>query len=155
VDVWVAAGLILGAIGIAVSTHYGRRSIQSSPRSPRVIVTTSNVMPLYDLPAGRREPGDHHVSVEAVNTGDRSITITGWGVKLPEGRHIVVTHPPNWATPLPHELRPGAAPARFLMLAEDLRRLERENGISYGDMRPYVTLADGTEVLADRRVPLA
>jgi hypothetical protein len=41
------------------------------------------------------------------------------------------------------------------MPAEELRRLERDEHISYEAMRPYVTLADGTEVLADRSVPLA
>jgi hypothetical protein len=35
-----------------------------------------------------------------------------------------------------------------------IRRLEREEGIPYGDMRPCVTPADGTQVFADRSVPL-
>jgi hypothetical protein len=155
VDVWVAVGLALGAIGIAVSAYYGHRSLRSSSRGPRVVVTTSNAIPVYDLPDGRQEPGDHHISVEAVNMGGRSIAVTGWGVKLPGDKRIVVTRPPSWTTRLPHELRPGAPPARFVMLAEDLRRVERANGIAYKDMRPYVTLADGTEVAADRSVPLA
>jgi hypothetical protein len=68
---------------------------------------------------------------------------------------MVVTRPVNWATPLPHQLMPGALPPRLIMPAEDLRQIERDERIAYEDMRPFVTLADGTEVLADSSVPLA
>jgi hypothetical protein len=91
----------------------------------------------------------------AVNTGDRAVTITGWGVKVPGNGRVVVMRPENWSTPLPHRLEPGSDSTRFLMPADDLYRLHREQGIPFEQMRPYVTLADGTDVPADRSVPLA
>ena len=99
--------------------------------------------------------GDWFVAVSAVNTGDRAVTITGWGVKLPGGRRMVVMQPPNWSTPVPHRLEPDAEAARFLVHADELFRLQREQGIPFKDMKGYVTLADGTEVKADLGVPLA
>jgi hypothetical protein len=44
---------------------------------------------------------------------------------------------------------PGAEPARLVIPADELFRLEREQGIAFTDMIPYVTLADGTELTAD------
>lgn len=159
-DTWVAIGLVLGVIGVGVSIYYGQRpppgNGQPAPRSGyEVAVRTTNGMPIYDLPDGRHEIGDHHVIVEAVNLGDRPIAVTGWGVKLPGDRRVVVTRPVNWSTRLPHVLRPGEPPAQLVVLAEELRRLEREEGIPYEEMMPYVSLADGKEILANRHVPLA
>jgi hypothetical protein len=42
-----------------------------------------------------------------------------------------------------------------LVRVDELRRVEREQRIPYAQMRPYVKLADGTVVHADRSVPLA
>lgn len=49
----------------------------------------------------------------------------------------------------------GAPPARFVVRAGELRQLEREQNIPYTQMCPYVELAGGTVVRADRSVPLA
>jgi hypothetical protein len=126
-----------------------------APVGPRVILQVSNSIPVYDLPDGSQDLGDHFVSVEAVNTGDQPIAITSWGIELPGDRRMFVTRGENWATPLPHVLAPGAPPARFLIRADELRRVEREQRIPYTQMLPYVGLADGTVVRADRSVPLA
>ena len=126
-----------------------------APVGPRVILQVSNSIPVYDLPDGSQDLGDHFVSVEAVNTGDQPIAITSWGIELPGDRRMFVTRGENWATPLPHVLAPGAPPARFLIRADELRRVEREQRIPYTQMRPYVGLADGTVVRAGRSVPLA
>lgn len=126
-----------------------------APAGPRVLVKVSNSMPVYDLPDGSQRVGDHFVSVEAVNVGDQPIAITSWGIELPGDRRLVVTRGENWATPLPHVLTPGAPPAQFLARADELRRVERAQRIPFEQMRPYVGLADGTVIHADRSVPLA
>ncbi|NEA82401.1 hypothetical protein G3I30_25830 [Actinospica acidiphila] len=125
-----------------------------APVGPRVVLQVSNSIPVYDLPDGSQDLGDHFVSVEAVNTGDQPIAITSWGIELPGDRRMFVTRGENWATPLPHVLAPGAPPARFLIRADELRRVEREQRIPYTQMLPYVGLADGTVVRADHSVPL-
>jgi hypothetical protein len=145
---------VLTFIGIVVAVYYGHRPRSPRPEGSRIVVRVVNAIPTYDLPDGSAIAGDHYISVEATNLGDGPIALTGWGMRLPHDRRMVVTRQVNWATPLPHELRPGAPPARFLVAASELRQLEAREGISFEDMRPYVTLADGTEVSADRTVPL-
>lgn len=134
-------------------------ALRSPPRPPhagsRLKVTVTNMIPTFPSFDGRQQPGDHFVGVEVANIGDRTVAVTGWGIKLPDDRSIVVLRPPDWATPLPHELRPGAPPARFVIPAQELRELHRVEGVPYSGMRPYVSLADGTKVWSDRAVPLA
>ena len=148
---------MVGVLGLVVAIYYGQKSLKGQPKasSHKIKLTVSNGFRVYDLPGGGQEPGDHFVMVEAVNVGDRPIAITSWGIALPGDKRMVITRPPSWVTPLPHVLRPGEPPARFAMPAEELRRAERERGIAYDDMWPYVVLADGQEVRADKRVPLA
>ncbi len=154
-DVGVLAGVVGAAaavIAVPVAWYYGHRTTR--PSRTRVQVRVTNMMPTYDLPNGERRVGERFVAVEAANTGDRVVTITGWGVKLPGDRRMVVTRPPDWATPVPHRLEPGSDATRFLVPADELYRL-REQGIPFRRMRAYVMLADGVEVEADRGVPLA
>lgn len=126
-----------------------------APIGPRVLVKVSYSIPVYDLPDGSQDLGDDFVSVEAVNTGDQPIAITSWGIELPGDRRMFVTRGENWATQLPHVLAPGSPPAQFWVRVDELRRVEREQRIPYAQMRPYVKLADGTVVHADRSVPLS
>lgn len=146
----VGAGAAVVAVPIA--WYYGHRSTRR-PKA-RIKVQVTNMIPTYNMPDGSQRAGDWFVAVSAVNTGDRAVTITGWGVKLPGDRRMVVMEPPNWSTPVPHRLEPDAEATRFLVPADELLRLEREQGIPFKQMKGYVTLADGTEVKAGRGVPL-
>ncbi|GAA4658640.1 hypothetical protein GCM10023347_07420 [Streptomyces chumphonensis] len=138
-----------------VGIHYGRRSTKAADQGPKVTVKVTNMVPAYDLPDGSRTLGDHFVEVEAANTGGRPATITGWGVRLPGDRRMVLTRPVNWSTSLLHQLAPGGPPARFVVPADELRRLHRTAGIPYQELCPYITLADGTELLGNQSVPFA
>lgn len=154
-------GVVGGPAAVQVGNHnqqenrFNIASYLPAPAGPRVVLQVSNSILVYDLPDDSQDLGDHFVSVEAVNTGDQPIAITSWGIELPGDRRIFVTRGENWATPLPHVLTPGAPPARFLTRADELRRGEREQHIPFTRMRPYVGLAEGTVVQADRPVPLA
>ncbi|MGH7158174.1 MAG: hypothetical protein ACREGD_03855 [Candidatus Saccharimonadales bacterium] len=156
-DPLTVGGLAVGVLSLLAAIYYGQKTIKGQPKASghQVKVTVSNGFPVYDLPSGRQEPGDHFVMVDVVNLGDRPIAITGWGIKLPGDKRMVITRPPNWSTPLPHVLRPGEPPARFAMPADEVRRAERERGIAYEDMWPYVALADGQEIRANKSVLLA
>ncbi|MEU9418453.1 hypothetical protein [Streptomyces sp. NPDC048272] len=157
----VGANIFHGPAAVQVGNHNQQEnrfhiaSYLPAPAGPRIVLQVSNSIPVYDLPDGTQDLGDHFVSVEAVNTGDQPIAITSWGIELPGDRRLFVTRGENWATSLPHELAPGSPPARFLIRADELRCVEREQHIPYTQMRPYVGLADGTVVRADRSVPLA
>lgn len=154
-DTGVLSGVIGAAaavVAVPVAWYYGHRTTR--PSKARVQVRVVNMMPTYDLPDGEQVVGERFVAVMAANTGDRVVTISGWGVKLPGDRRMVVTRPPNWATPVPHRLEPGSDATRFLVPVDELYHL-REQGIPFKRMKAYVTLADGTEVEAVRGVPLA
>ncbi|WP_073224341.1 hypothetical protein [Streptomyces sp. NBRC 110465] len=154
-DIWVALGLIGTLVGIVLAVYYGRRSIKAADQGPMITVKVTNMIPTYEQPDGSSTAGDYFVGATVANTGGRPATITGWGVRLPGNRRMVITRPPHWSTSLPHQLTPGGAPAQLVVPADELRHLERTEGIPYTAMRPYITLADGTEVLGDQSVPLA
>ncbi|WP_415962031.1 hypothetical protein [Streptomyces sp. 021-4] len=154
-DIWVALGLAGTFVGVVLAIYYGRRGIKAADLGPEITVRVINMIPTYEQPDGSSTLGDHFVGVTAANTGGRPATVTGWGVKLPGNRRMVLTKPVHWSTSLPHQLTPGGAPAHFVVQADELRHLERTQGIPYKAMRPYITLADGTEILGDQSVPLA
>lgn len=153
-------GSAAAVIGLAVAWYYGHRSTTSAkpssaaPTGPQVEVSVTTAFPTYDLPNGESAIGDHFVLVKAINTGDRAVTITGWGVQLPGDRRVVVIHPENWSTPLPHRLEPGSAPTQFPISADYLYGIGREQRVPFEQMRAYVTLADDTDVHAEYGVPL-
>ena len=156
-------------VGLPVAWYYGHRSTKPEaqvppmrateadtpqPREPQIVLRVYNAIPTYDLPDGGMTAEGHFVAVDVANNGERTVTVMGWGVKLPGDRRVVVYRPVNWSTRLPHRLEPGAEPARLVIPADELFQLEREQGIAFTDMIPYVTLADGTELTADGGVPL-
>lgn len=164
-----AGGGAAAVVGLPVAWYYGHRS--TSPEvhvpearnpethtpethGPQIVLRVYNAIPTYDLPNGGMTTGDHFVGVDVANNGDRAVTVMGWGVKLPGNRRVVVPRPVNWSTHLPHRLEPGAEPARLVIPADELFRLERDQGITFTEMIPYITLPDGTELTADRSVPL-
>uniref|UniRef100_A0AAU2W2S9 Uncharacterized protein n=1 Tax=Streptomyces sp. NBC_00008 TaxID=2903610 RepID=A0AAU2W2S9_9ACTN len=138
----VAGNTFNGPAALQVGNHnqqenrFNIASYLPAPAGSHVFLQVSNSIPVYDLPGGSQDLGDHFVGVEAVDTGE-PIALTSWGIELPDDRRIFVTRGENWATPLPHVLAPGALPARFLIRADELRRVEREQRIPYTQMRPY------------------
>lgn len=148
-------GAVAAVVAVPIAAYYGHRSTKSAPTGPRVQVRVENGFPAYATLSGGQRIGDHVVLINAVNTGDRAVTITGWGVKLPGDVRLVLPDPLPGSTPLPHRLEPGSEPARFLLPGDEMFRIQRERAIPFKRMTPYVTLADGTDVLANRAVPLA
>lgn len=162
-DIGLWSGVIGSAatvIGLPVAWYYGHQSTRlaepssAATTSPQVEVRVTTAFPTYDLPNGESDIGDRFVLVKAVNIGDRTVTITGWGVQLPGDRRVVVMHPENWSTPLPHRLEPGSAPTQFPISADYLYNISRAQRIPFEQMRAYVTLGDDTDVHADYGVPL-
>jgi len=157
---WLGGALVVALIiGLTLQqiVNHSQPPSDTGRKPPQedIVVRVSNSIPVYDLPDGSRDLGDHFVSVEAYNAGDRLVTVTGWGIELPGDRSLAVFPYVNWATRLPHELRPGAEATRHLVAAEELRRVAAEEQIDFKDMRPYVCLADGRKVYADKHVLLA
>lgn len=145
-------GALTGVISLGWQVHTHRRS-------GRVVrVTCGNEIPVYDLPDGSRDTGDHFVAIYVHNAGGASVHVLNYGVSVggrKSGKNLFVTDPPSWATRLPASVEPGGEPVRLLVPADELRRLHEAGGISYRQMLPWVELGDGRRVYANRPVPLA
>lgn len=90
----------------------------------------------------------------ARNGTDRPVRATGWGVRLPWQRRMVVTMPRRaWEPRLPHWIQPGDS-ATWYLEVEDLRHRASTLGCAFAEMIAYVAFADGREIAADRGLPL-
>lgn len=153
-------------VGIALTVAFGVVGIATWrwPRSPKAVpaaeheelrVEVSNHVPVFGHPDGSLSAGDHLVAVIARNGTDRRARATGWGIRIPDGRTLVVTTPTTmWEPRLPHWLQPGDE-ATWYLEANALREQAGALGCSYDDMRAFVHFADVREVQSDRGVPLA
>jgi hypothetical protein len=112
---------------------------------PVVTVTATQAMPTYGA-----EVGDPHVDVTARNTGRSPVTVTGWGLRFPDGQGMIFPNALRWSTSLPHRLEPGAN-ASWYWPTEEVKRASAERGVRYQDLTAYVNLADGRTINAKRR----
>ena len=141
---WV--GAVTGVLGLLwqMYTHWQGR--------PRVRLEISTALPLH----GRRSPvaGDWHLEVEVLNVGGSSITVTNWGISVPDGQ-LLLLEAPSWSSVPPVVVEPGGAPAKFFYPVSELRRLHDEVGAPYSRMRVWVETGKGKRVHASGGVPLA
>ena len=156
-DTATIVGLGIGGASVAVALIAWRW-----PRSPKVEsaphdllrVEVSNQFPVFDLPDGTRDVGDHLVAVTVRNGTDRPAKITSWGLRLPDGQSVVVLSPTTtWEPRLPHWVQPGDEATWYFDPAE-LRRIAAEHKIAFESMCAFATVGDGRSLLADRGVPL-
>ncbi len=119
-----------------------------------LVVEAANRMPVYDLPDGSQTPGEWLVGVTLYNRGDRRVCVSSWGVRVPDGSNIVALAPVTSFEPrLPHWVEPGTNGTWYLQ-TDEVRRIAAERGLAFGDMRPWVSLADGRRVEAPAGIPL-
>ena len=156
-DVGLWAGVVgaaAGVIAVPIAWYYGHRT--AAPGKPRVEVRVVGEYVTYELPSGGLKMAQF-VTVKAYNVGDRPVTITEWGVKLPggSGNRASFTSPKSLQTQIPCRLEPGDVPARFFILADDVSRLQQHHpDVPYERMTGYVQLADDTRVYAGSGVPM-
>ena len=129
-------GTVLGILNLFWNMRTWRLS------GPVVAVTVNNAFPTYG-----RDIGEHHVGINAANTGRAPVTVAGMGIELPSRENMLIIEPTAFSTPLPHRLEPGSS-ADFYILADQVRKIARERGYSPGQLRPWVSLADGSKVFA-------
>ncbi len=143
-DVLAWIGALTGVAALVWQIATWRRSAH------RVKVVVGNSF--FTYPDG--SVGDHLISVTAINRGAAPVTVTGWGIRMGDTKEnanqlVAIPH----ATALPHRLENGAD-ANFFMVAEAMRQAHRDRHLSYSKMRPWVRLATGQQIFANRGLPL-
>jgi hypothetical protein len=76
---------------------------------------------------------EHYISVTAANTGRGATTVTGWGIRLPNGTDYIVFRPLVFSAQTPARIEPHAS-ATFLIGADELRQHAREAGVAFKDI---------------------
>jgi hypothetical protein len=158
---WVTAIATAAAVvGLVVATLAWLR-----PRSPRaeehvlphqrLRVTVSNHFPVFDQVDGSKKLGDHLIAFTVHSGTSRQVKATGWGVHLPGNKNLVAMVPTtHWEPSLPHWIEPGDE-ATWYLTADDVRRQAEESKCKFGDIRGYVSFADGREISASDGLPLS
>jgi hypothetical protein len=83
------------------------------------------------------------------------VCVDSFGVRVPDGGNLVVPRPATpFEPPLPHWVEPGTNGTWYLDAA-GVRRIAAERGVSFEDMRAWVSLADGRRISAPAGLPLA
>lgn len=156
--IWVGVGiiatLVFGLIGV-IAWLKPRSPSRRPAKHETVWVDVSNSIPVFDLPDGTKELGEHLVGVEVHNGSTRPVKVVSWGIKLPGDRKLFVPTPTtHWEPRLPHWVQPGDE-AEWFVEAEELRHQQATLGCRFDQMIPYVRLADGRELMSEKAVLLA
>lgn len=78
------------------------------------------------------------------------MTVTSWGLRLPDGQSLFVSDPFPGSDELPYRLDEGAT-GNWRVDTAALAEACNSKGISYEELRAYVTLGNGKTVLAEGR----
>ncbi len=138
--------LILGIVGAVTGVAALAWQVITWRESGAIVAVTA----LQAFPTYGDRAGDPHVNVTARNTGRSPVTVNGWGLRLPDGRTMVVPNPAPWSSPVPHRLEPGGDGSWYLPTAE-VARFCAEHGVRQQDMIAFVNLADGRSTNAKER----
>lgn len=111
----------LAAYGAVLTTYVVAR--QRGDKKPKIEVKASWGAPTYGIGSG-----EFSAILRASNKGERDVTLAFKGLRLPDGRQMVVLHPES-EVDFPHTLVPGKWCHVFLP-AEDLRQELAGNGMS-------------------------
>lgn len=142
-DIAAWIGALAGVTALAWQVLTWRRSTH------RVKVFTSNAITDVATP-GRAE---HYVAVEARNLGSSAVEVVRWGIALPRRRNMWMTNSLPISARLPYRLEPGAS-TTFYVEGDAVREAQRQHGVPFRGMRPFVELGTGQRVHATRAVPL-
>lgn len=133
---------ILGAIGAASGVPaLGWQMYTWHASGPKIQVESAHV-----YSTGGSQLGAHHFSVTAVNRGRAKTTITGWGLRLPDHSNLVVMQQLRFSTQLPFEVSPNSS-ASFYVEGKEVVDLCGQRQVKVADLRPWVRLATGQEVI--------
>ncbi|HUZ53102.1 MAG TPA: hypothetical protein VMU94_11315 [Streptosporangiaceae bacterium] len=102
------------------------------------------------LPTSGDQVGDPVTCVTAVNTGRSPVTVSSWGLRLPDGQAMFIREPFQGSDPLPYRLEEGAS-GNWRIETTAVAESCQAHGVSYEALRAFVTLASGKTVVARRK----
>lgn len=140
------AALILGIIGTSTGIGALAWQVITWQRSGPVVA----VDVIQGLPTYGDHVGDPVTCVSAVNSGRAPVTVTSWGLELPDGQTMFVKHPFPGSDSLPYRLEEGASGAWRIETIEVAEMCQAQS-IDYADLRGFVRLANGKTVYAQRK----
>jgi len=138
--------IVISIVALVVSAASLAWQVASWKRSgPVVKVTAAQLLPVFD-----HGPGDWHIAVTARNSGRAPVTVTGWGLRFPDGQTYTMLVNLPWSTPLDHRLDAGTE-GSWMIATEDVKRECAARGIRYQDLTAFVRLGNGRTVDARER----
>ncbi|MEU4237930.1 hypothetical protein [Actinoplanes sp. NPDC026619] len=90
------------------------------------------------------------VVIEASNSGRTAVTVTGYGLRSPDGNNLIQLDRVQLSAEIPHRLEAGAE-ASWLMPMGNVQGTCAEQGIRHQDLVGWVRLGSGGTVMAKRR----
>jgi hypothetical protein len=78
------------------------------------------------------------------------VTVSSWGLRLPDGQTMFVRQPFAGSNQLPYRLEDGASGSWFIETGAVVETC-KAHGVDYADLTAYVTLADRRSVDAKRK----
>ncbi len=110
-----------------------------------ITVTVKQAFPTY-----ADHLGEPLICVTARNSGRAPVTVTSWGLRLPDGQTMMITESFRLSSALPYRLEEGASGSWY---TDTLRVVEtcRTHGVDYADLTAYVDLGNGQSVDAKIR----
>jgi hypothetical protein len=137
--IFVILGTIAGVGALVWGVIIWRRS------GPVVAVDVNQGLPTY----GDRV-GDPITCVTATNSGRAPVTVTSWGLELPDGQTMFVQQPFPGSNTLPYRLEEGAN-GNWSIETIQVTETCRTHGVNYADLRGFVKLGNGRTVYARRK----
>lgn len=150
-------GVITGIVGALTGIASLAWQIIAHRKAGRLVsVKATYLLPVYGQ--NRNEcHGDDLIGIQVFNRGGSAVAVINYGVRLGsrrQERNAFEVNKHVLSTPLPAMVEPGGPPALFTMSVDGLRQLHDDEGIPFGQMRPWVDLGDGRRVFATNSVPL-
>jgi hypothetical protein len=140
------ASLILGIIGTIAGVGALAWQVITWRRSgPVVTVEVNQGLPTYDDCVG-----NPITCVTATNSGRAPVTVTSWGLRLPNGQTMFVQQPFPGSDTLPYRLEQGAS-GTWSMETVQVAETSRAQGVDYEELRGFVKLGNGKTVYARRK----
>lgn len=138
--------LVLSIVALIVGAASLMWQVISWKRSgPVVGVTATQSLPIFD-----HGPLDWYVAVTAQNSGRAPVTVTGWGLRFPDGQTFVMVRNLPWSAPLPHRLDAGAE-GSWMIPTDEVKKECAARGVRHQDLTGFVRLANGRTADARQR----
>jgi hypothetical protein len=143
------AGVGIGVAGVVLAVR-AQRSLERQFKESGSVVEVS----LQAVLVADRDPPTEGISIRVRNTGRLGVSVTGWGVELPNKYTYIYWRPLPGNPKLDHRIEPGDE-ARWWLPLDALRRGLVEQGLGECEVPMFVTLGTGERVVTEHEMSVA